>query len=126
MPSWGFENKPEDQPKWIQRQRLPAGTTVLLLDSRSATLSENRAKGLRSPGWWLYRSWTDGQGRQRHASELLVAFAGTYVMPTITPVEDTTSTHATLINESSGTGDATSSKKTSKTNKTVDITHSSD
>jgi hypothetical protein len=46
---------------------------IFFVDREESQLSENRAKGLMSPGWWLYRTFTDAQSLVRHKSELLVA-----------------------------------------------------
>lgn len=46
---------------------------IFFVDREESQQSENRAKGFRSPGWWLYRTYTDAQSNVRHKSELLVA-----------------------------------------------------
>lgn len=46
---------------------------IFFVDREEAQQAENKAKGLLSPGWWLYRTYTDAQSKTRHKSELLVA-----------------------------------------------------
>lgn len=50
-----------------------ADGNILFVDREESQQAENRAKGLLSPGWWLYRTYTDAQSNVRHKSELLVA-----------------------------------------------------
>lgn len=49
------------------------GQAILFVDREESKVATNRAKGLVSPGWWLYRTYTDNGGNTRHKSELLVA-----------------------------------------------------
>jgi len=43
--------------------------------SRSeAQLAVNKARGLSSPGWWAYRTYTDGDGNTRHKAECIASF----------------------------------------------------
>lgn len=42
-----------------------------------AQLPQNRAKGINTPGWVQYRTYTDAQGQTRNKSVSLVAFGGT-------------------------------------------------
>lgn len=47
---------------------------VIYFVSREEALQpENRLRGMREPGWWLYSTHTDGQGHVRHKAEHLVA-----------------------------------------------------
>ena len=49
-----------------------ASTTQIIGVSRTeAQLSENKAKGLNSPGWWAYRTYTDAAGSTRHKLSLI-------------------------------------------------------
>jgi len=43
-----------------------------------AQLPENRAKGLKTPGWSKYRTYTDANGNVRHKAEVLVAMKTVY------------------------------------------------
>lgn len=49
------------------------GQALLFVDREESKVAANRAKGLVSPGWWAYRTYTDGGGATRHKAELLVA-----------------------------------------------------
>ncbi len=49
------------------------GQAILFVDREEAQVVANRAKGLVSPGWWVYRTYTDNGGATRHKAELLVA-----------------------------------------------------
>ena len=52
-----------------------ASTTQIIGVSRTeAQLSENKAKGLSSPGWWAYRTYTDAAGSTRHKAECIASF----------------------------------------------------
>lgn len=47
--------------------------TIFFVDREESQQAENRAKGLVSPGWWLYRTYTDSGSATRHKAELLIA-----------------------------------------------------
>lgn len=49
------------------------GQAILFVDREESKVAANRAKGLVSPGWWAYRTYTDNGGATRHKAELLVA-----------------------------------------------------
>lgn len=49
------------------------GHQVLFVDRVESRTPEARARGLRSPGWWVYRTWTNGDGSVQHSAELLIA-----------------------------------------------------
>jgi len=49
-----------------------ATETIVFVDATEAGLNENRTRGLTSPGWWSYRTYTDAEGKTRHKSEQLV------------------------------------------------------
>ena len=52
-----------------------ASTTSIVGVSRTeAQLSENKARGISSPGWWAYRTYTDAAGSTRHKSELITSY----------------------------------------------------
>lgn len=46
---------------------------LVFVSREESLIAGNRAKGLVSPGWWLYTTYTDGNSRTRHKSELLIA-----------------------------------------------------
>lgn len=49
------------------------GMDLYFIDADEATQPENRARGLKAPGWWLYRAWTNADGSLAQHSECLVA-----------------------------------------------------
>ena len=52
-----------------------ASTTSIVGVSRTeAQLSENKARGISSPGWWAYRTYIDAAGATRHKAELITAY----------------------------------------------------
>lgn len=57
-----------------QLAHFPTGTSLLFIDDTEAALDENKVRGLKWPGWWAYRTYTDGDGNTRHKAECL-AFA---------------------------------------------------
>lgn len=52
---------------------MKAPTDLYFVDITEANVASNRAKGLKSPGWWKYSTYTDNEGETRHRAELLVA-----------------------------------------------------
>lgn len=49
-----------------------AGTeTIVFVDGTEASLAENASRGITGPGWWSYRTYTDGAGNTRHKAEML-------------------------------------------------------
>jgi hypothetical protein len=55
-----------------------AGTateTIVFVDETEAGLSENTERGITAPGWWAYRTYTDGSGKTRHKAEHLMVLA---------------------------------------------------
>ena len=57
-----------------QLAHFPTGTSLIFIDDTEASLDENKVRGLKWPGWWAYRTYTDGDGNTRHKAECL-AFA---------------------------------------------------
>ena len=45
---------------------------LYFVDFEESQQPENQARGLVGPGWWLYESYTDGNGATRHKAEQLV------------------------------------------------------
>ena len=58
----------------LHEGHYPAGTKFIFVDDTEAALEENKVRGLKWPGWWLYRTYTDGDGNTRHKAEC-IAFA---------------------------------------------------
>jgi hypothetical protein len=52
------------------------GSDLYFVDVDEAQQAENRARGLKNPGWWLYRSWTNADGSVQHRAECLIALGG--------------------------------------------------
>ena len=50
--------------------------TIVFIDDTEAQLEENKSRGLNSPGWWAYDTYTDMHGNTRHKAELMVTIAG--------------------------------------------------
>ena len=49
-----------------------ATETIIFVDGTEASLNENASRGITGPGWWSYRTYTDGAGKTRHKAEHLV------------------------------------------------------
>lgn len=49
------------------------GSDIYFVDADEATQPENRARGIKGPGWWAYRSWTNADGSVQHRCEQLIA-----------------------------------------------------
>jgi hypothetical protein len=45
------------------------------IDAREANVASNKAKGIKSPGWVHYQTWTNTQGTVRNRAEILVAMS---------------------------------------------------
>lgn len=54
-----------------QGNKFGPGTQFLFIDNTEAQLDENKIRGLKFPGWWIYRSFTDGDGNTRHKAECI-------------------------------------------------------
>lgn len=52
------------------------GMDLYFIDVDEAQQAENRARGLKAPGWWLYRAWTNADGSLAQHSECLIALGG--------------------------------------------------
>ena len=80
------------------------GRDLYFVDGNEAQQAENRARGLKVPGWTNYRSYTDANGNVRHKSEVLVAMSaysgatgvGTYQAQTGDASDDTVLVDATV------------------------------
>lgn len=49
--------------------------TVVFVDDTEAALNENKTRGITSPGWWAYFTYTDTEGNTRHKAEHLITLA---------------------------------------------------
>jgi hypothetical protein len=50
-----------------------AARRVVFVDESEATLEANTSRGLNSPGWWEYMTYTDAAGETRHKAQQLVS-----------------------------------------------------
>ena len=65
-----------------------SGATVVFIDATEAGLAANRERGLVSPGWWSYQTYTDHAGNTRHKAECLVNIQGPEANSTETQADD--------------------------------------
>lgn len=80
------------------------GRDLYFIDADEAQQAENIARGLKTPGWTNYRSYTDANGNVRHKSEVLVAMgaysgatgSGTYQAQTGDASDDTVLVDGTI------------------------------
>ena len=49
-----------------------ATETIVFVDETEAGLAANKSRGITAPGWWAYRTYTDGAGNTRHKAEHLM------------------------------------------------------
>ena len=77
MALWGKTDTPESVPKWLEddvnnTNESNDADNALFIDLTEAADNTNRAKGLKTPGWNLYHTYTDQNGVTRHKAEALV------------------------------------------------------
>lgn len=100
MALWGKTDTLADAPKWLEDDANNPNKSndldnAVLVDTEEAGVAANRAKGLKTPGWNLYHTYTDQNGVTRHKAESLCAFkvaaadAGDLGVTGNTAVEDT-------------------------------------
>ena len=63
--------------------------TIVFIDDTEAQLAENKARGVSSPGWHSFYTYTDMHGKTRTKSELLVSIAGPEANASETQADDT-------------------------------------
>ena len=63
--------------------------TIVFIDDTEAQLAENKARGVSSPGWHSFYTYTDMHGKTRTKSELLVSIAGPEANASETQSDDT-------------------------------------
>ena len=79
MALWGKTDTLADAPKYLETSadntnKAHDKDNAVFVDVTEAGVPANRAKGLKTPGWNLYHTYTDGvTGLPRHKSEVLVA-----------------------------------------------------
>lgn len=62
----------QDSPKYVPAADIG---NIYGVDQAEAAVAANKAKGLDTPGWVRYVTYTDMHGNTRHKSETLVAFS---------------------------------------------------
>ena len=75
MSLWSNTDAEVSRPKFINLSNYPAGTQLIFVDESEAGNPVNQSKGIKGPGWHLYREYTDSDGQTRYKSELVVAMS---------------------------------------------------
>lgn len=70
MSLWTMTDEAAGKPKNLSDD---AKAVTFGVDATEAALAANAAKGINTPGWVKYTTYTDAQGTTRHKSEVLVA-----------------------------------------------------
>ena len=92
MALWGKTDAAASVPKWLETDSNNTNKSndedlCVFVDLTEAGVAANRAKGLKTPGWNLYHTYTDATGATRHKAESLVAVSYTHLtLPTICSV----------------------------------------
>lgn len=78
MALWSNTDADASKPKYLSdelrnEQSVSDKDATLGVDVTEAQAAANIAKGLNTPGWVTYTTYTDAQGNTRHKSEVLVA-----------------------------------------------------
>lgn len=100
MALWGKTDALASVPTWLEDDANNPNKSndkdnVVFVDLTEAAVAGNRAKGLKTPGWNLYHTYTDALGNTRHKTESLVvmkvsaANAGDLGVTGNTTIEDT-------------------------------------
>jgi hypothetical protein len=93
MPLWGKTDALASAPKYLNTADVE---NAYFVDTTEARVESNRDKGIKTPGWILYNTYTDANGAVRNKSEVLVpmkvsaADAGDAGTTGNTAIEDTT------------------------------------
>ena len=112
MPLWGKTDAEISAPKYLKDPAdYPAAApsrdyngvnnsenleNAYFVDTTEAAVESNRDRGIKTPGWMLYKTYTDGDGNVRNKSEVLVpmkvtaASAGDVGIANNTATEDLT------------------------------------
>lgn len=70
MSLWAMTDDAAGKPKYLNTADKAATVGV---DATEASVAANKAKGITTPGWTKYTTYTDAQGNTRHKAESLVA-----------------------------------------------------
>lgn len=78
MALWGKTDTDAAKPKYLSDelrndQSVSDLDSTVGLNTTEAQVAANIAKGLKTPGWTLYTTYTDSQGNVRNKAEVLVA-----------------------------------------------------
>ncbi len=105
-------------------------TSIVGVSQAEAQLSENKARGISSPGWWAYRTYTDAVGSTRHKSELITsykdgtAFSGDFTDDTIAgDITSTITIDTQPANQNTSGGGATFTVAASSTGSGASLTY---
>jgi hypothetical protein len=85
--------KKQTQPKYVYQNGNPtiggkAGLELVFgIDETEAALAANKAKGITTPGWTRFQTYTDAQSNTRYKTEVLVA-AGSFTNTIIGDASD--------------------------------------
>jgi hypothetical protein len=76
MALWGKTDTAADAPKWLSADANNTNKSndkdnAVFVDLTEAGVAGNKAKGLGTPGWNLYNTYTTADGRTRHIAEPL-------------------------------------------------------
>lgn len=68
-------------PKAVAEYVVKGGDTnvgsLIFVDTTEVALNENKVRGLTTPGWWVYKTYTDAAGKTRHKSECIAVVKAT-------------------------------------------------
>ena len=79
MALWGKTDALASAPKWLSAAAANTNKSndvdnAVFVDVDEAQVASNRAKGINTPGWNLYHTYTDQNGNTRHNVEPLCVF----------------------------------------------------
>jgi len=76
MALWGKTDAAASAPKWLSTDSNATPQTdkdnAYFVDTTEAAVASNRATGLRTPGWNLFTTYTDANGKTRRRVESLI------------------------------------------------------
>ena len=81
--------------------------TIVFIDDTEAQLAENKARGVGSPGWYSFFTYTDMHGNTRYKAEHLVSIAGPEANASETQSDDTIGADITSVITPGTVADAT-------------------
>lgn len=83
MALWNNVDNEASKPKYlsdtlVNTQTVSDKDATIGVDCSEAAVAGNKAKGIVTPGWTQYRTYTDQHGNTRNKAEILVAFGGDF------------------------------------------------